>query len=118
MAYTVLFSTREEVASGGAFLPIRLAERLTKRLWDLGQEHIAVRETCKVEIYFLNSFINRDSFETVRGRFGGDPMYFLFLNECAVRAFGHFNIPIEPIGIVETLPAGVGVLVQHILAIV
>jgi hypothetical protein len=118
MSYTVLSSTIEEVASGAAFLPIRLADRLTQRLWELGQARRPARETCEVEIYFLNSFLNREAFHVLKERFGGDPMQFLFLNECAVRAFEHFNIAIDPIGTVEELPAGVGVSVRHMLAVV
>ncbi len=117
MPYTVLSSTREEVASGAAFLPIRLAEILTRRLWDLGQARRAPRETCEVEIYFLSSFLNREAFHTLTERFGVNPMYFLSLNECAVRAFEHFNIAINPIGTVDELPAGVGVSVKHTLAV-
>jgi hypothetical protein len=118
MAYTILSFTRYEIASGAGLLPLRLSGRLIDRLWELIQTRRPAMETCEAEIYFLNSFPSKDSFDELKARFGGNPMEFQFLNECAVRAFEHFNIPINPIGTVEALPAGVGVLLRNKFALV
>jgi hypothetical protein len=45
-------------------------------------------------------------------------MPFQLLDDCAVRTFKHFNIPICPVGTVEALPAGDGVFLRHKLALV
>jgi hypothetical protein len=118
MPFTVLSYTREQVASGAALLPIRLSEKLTARLWEIIQTGKQVFETCEVEMYFLNNIQNAASFERLKANFGGDPMDFMFLNECAVRALEHFEIPISPVGTIEELPGGVGILLTHRLAII
>jgi hypothetical protein len=117
MPFTVLSYTHEEVALGAGLLPIRLSEELIDRLWEIIQTGKPVSETCQVEIYSLNITLNKLAFERLKARFGGEPMQFMFLNDCAVRAFEHFKIPIKPVGAVEQLPEGVAFLLNFKLAI-
>jgi hypothetical protein len=116
MPFTVLSYTHEEVALGAALLPVRLSEKLIDRLWEIIQTGKPVSETCQVQIYSLNITLNKAAFEGLRARFGGEPMLFMLLNDCAVRAFEHFKIPIEPVGTVELLPQGVAGLLNYKLA--
>ena len=78
MPYTVLSFTRDDTPVGQV-MPHRLSERLMDRLWDLIETHRPIMETCKVEIYFLDISMNKDSFDELKGRFGVNPMQFQFL---------------------------------------
>lgn len=69
-----------------------------------------------MEIFFLNAFQDREEFNEYRKRFGTDATQFFFLNDCAVAACKHFDIPITPVGIVDELPQNAGVALKHLYA--
>src|SRR5580658_10282648 len=111
MPYTVISQTSSEAAAGGSMLMVRLYEKLLHQLTLVSKAQ--AREICNVKIHFLDCVTGPESFEEQKRRFGGEPLTFYFLNDCAVRAFAYFGMKIRPIGTVEELPVGVGGAVDH-----
>jgi hypothetical protein len=114
MGYIVLSNTVQEIAAGASHIPTRLGERLVQQMVEFSQAQRTPAERCDVEVYFMNSFIDHEEFAALRNRFGGNPMQFLFLNECAVRACEHFNIPINAVGTVDQLPPRTGLALRNL----
>ena len=69
-----------------------------------------------MEVFALNSFIDRDAFEglTARFGFGDDTANVLFFNECAIIACQDFGILINPVSQIENaeLPPNTAKLVN------
>lgn len=114
MPYTVISNTIQEVAAGAAFMPVRLGESLTRQMAEFSQTRRMPAQKCRVEIYSLSRFEDEEEFNAMVELFGGEPMHFMFLNECAVRACAHFNIPINAIGTVEEPPQQKSLLLRHL----
>jgi hypothetical protein len=97
---------------GSYFVPSELGDMLSRQ--DAGSAH--TQQRCQVEIYFLNTALDREEFNRFRSRYGRDITQFFFLNDCAVRACAHFNIPIATLSRVEDLPEHTGVALRHLFA--
>jgi hypothetical protein len=114
MPYTVICSTIQEVADGAVLMPVRLGESLLRRIAEFSQANRTLSQKCEVEIYNLGIIDDQDEFNALVNNFGVEPMIFMFLNECAVRACAHFNIPINPIGNVNEPPRHSSLLLRHL----
>lgn len=114
MPYSVISNTIQEVAAGAAFMPVRLGESLLLQIIKFSRQSHVPTQTCKVEIYSLSRLENEEEFNDLVARFGGDPMHFMFLNECAVSACAYFNIPIAPVGTVNEPPRSSSLMLRHL----
>ena len=99
MPYQVLPLTHHQIANG-VLQPFRdLGIRSQKRRIEIeNQQGRPPVQQCQIEVFFLDSTVDRAAFEPFRVRFGDDLANVLFFNERAVRACQDFRIPLHTVG--------------------
>ena len=102
MTYHIVAFTNKQVADG------ILQEIMGVIMSSLGkgveieqQEKRVPRKKCTMEVLAAEGFLDREGFDRLARRLGGDPSSILFFNQCALDACKEFGFPLQPIATIQ-----------------